>query len=98
MLRSLRCPHCGDQAVTVWRKLEMGPRIWSACFSCGKPVTTRWWASILATLAGLAIIILSFQFESWTIRISVIIFGIMLVVVIQLFLVPLQHAMRRNSA
>jgi hypothetical protein len=96
MLKSLRCPHCGDQAVTVKRKLEMGPRIWSACFSYGKPVTTRWWASILATIPGWGFVILAFQLDSWSYRIPIIIFGIVLSLAIQLFLVPLRFMTDRD--
>jgi len=90
MLQSLRCPHCGNQAVTIWRKLELGFRIQSACLSCGKPVTTRWWASVLGSLPMLGFFILSFNLNSWSYRFPIIIFGILLSLAIQLFLVPLR--------
>lgn len=43
----LACPYCHQPAMTIWKKLTIGPRHSVACRSCGKKITVSK-AAILA--------------------------------------------------
>jgi len=59
-----RCPHCGEQALSAWRKLFLGQVGPAACRSCGgRVVASAWGLALLLPLVA-ASALASFCFES----------------------------------
>jgi DNA-directed RNA polymerase subunit RPC12/RpoP len=52
----LACPHCGQRAMTLWRKCTLGPEASVACAACGKPVGVPWGAIAAAVPVALGIV------------------------------------------
>ena len=54
----LTCPHCGEQAVSVWTKMALGPTTSVRCRHCRKPVSVSRWsiALILALFAAMIVL------------------------------------------
>jgi hypothetical protein len=43
MLPSVECPYCHHPAMSVWKRLVLGP-VWEVtCQACGGRVGTPWW-------------------------------------------------------
>ena len=52
----VKCPYCGNAAMSLMRKSGLGPGRFVSCQSCGKPVTTHSmgvFAAVPAVLGGL---------------------------------------------
>jgi len=47
-MHQLRCPHCGDPAVSVLRKLFLGPALPARCRNCARRVGVPYVWSLLA--------------------------------------------------
>ena len=45
-----KCPHCGKQGISVWRKLNMGLLIPTTCNRCGNKVRIPYYGYFVITL------------------------------------------------
>jgi hypothetical protein len=84
----VKCPYCGLPATTLIRKSAMGPGRIVNCQSCGKPVTTHpiaVFAAIPAFLGGYA----ALHSGSLLGGMVAVAGGLLAMVFIQVFLVPL---------
>jgi hypothetical protein len=64
----LQCPACGQPAMSVSRKLFLGPAVAIACVHCGQRVSVAWTA-MLAIIPFVAMILL-LPVLSWPLRIA----------------------------
>jgi len=84
----VKCPYCGQPAMSLSRKSRLGPGRKIACQSCGKPVTTHSmavWAAIPAFLGGVVFM----KSTSLWLGMAAIAGGVLAMGLIQTFLVPL---------
>ena len=84
----IKCPHCGNPAMSLVRKSGLGPGRTINCQSCGMPVTTHSmgvFAAIPAVLGGFA----ALNSGSLLLGIAAVVGGILTMAFIQTFLVPL---------
>lgn len=54
----LTCPHCGEQAFSMWSKLAIGPTTSARCRHCLKPVGVSWMAKGLILLLFAVMVVL----------------------------------------
>ena len=84
----VKCPYCGNPAMTLMRKSGLGPGRTINCASCGKPVTTHSmaiFAAVPAFLGGFVCL----RSSSLLLGIAAIVAGVLTMAMIQTFLVPL---------
>jgi hypothetical protein len=84
----VKCPYCGNPAMTLVRKSALGPGRIINCESCGKPVTTHSmavFAAVPAFLGGFVCL----KSPSLLLGIAAIVAGVLTMAMIQTFLVPL---------
>jgi hypothetical protein len=84
----VKCPYCGNPAISLMRKSGLGPGRFVNCQSCGKPVTTHSmgvFAAVPAVLGGL----FALRSGSFLIGAASVLAGILTMALIQTFLVPL---------
>ena len=53
----LRCPHCGEQAMPVYKKALLGPGRTVNCENCGLPVSVNTRATYAAMLPMIALLL-----------------------------------------
>ena len=84
----VKCPYCGNPAMTLMRKSGLGPGRIINCESCGKPVTTHSmavFAAIPAFVGGFVCL----KSSSLLLGIAGLVAGVLTMAMIQTFLVPL---------
>ena len=84
----VKCPYCGNAAMSLARKSGLGPGRMINCVSCGKPVTTHSmaiFAAIPAFLGGFVCL----QSSSLLLGAAAIVGGVLTMALIQTFVVPL---------
>jgi hypothetical protein len=84
----VKCPYCGRDAMSLWRKSGLGPARFVNCQSCGKKVAAHWTvilAAIPAFLGGLTLM----KSESLFHGIAAAAGGILIMGLLHTFLVPL---------
>ena len=84
----IKCPYCGNPAMSLSRKSALGPGRAVSCQSCGKLVAAHWigiFAAIPAFLGGFVLL----KSEYSLIGFAAVVGGILLMAVLQTFLVPL---------
>ena len=59
-----KCPHCGKQAMSFWKKCLLGPARSTNCQACGNMVGVPWSYSSIAFLPLILVFILTTSIES----------------------------------
>lgn len=90
MLKKLKCPHCGELTISVFRKLCLGPAVPTTCKACGKKVGVPY-SAVLAVLPLLAAYIGAQSVESSALKALFFICGGLLMALIYLKWVPLEQ-------
>ena len=49
-MKHYACPHCGEDGISLLRKLTLGPAIRAKCKKCGKLVTVKYWHVLLVSV------------------------------------------------
>ena len=94
----LRCPHCGLQALSAWRKLTLGWDQPVACRACGLAVEASSFRAMLATLpvvgGSLVLALIGGLMRGLPWRSTAVLLALLAVaaVLAYLFAVPLQRA------
>ena len=81
------CPYCGQEALSAVRKAMLGPAQYTLCRSCRKRISVGWrsiWA-VVPLLAGLT----AARHLAWPFGIAAMIAGLVAMIVIHVYLVPL---------
>jgi len=86
------CPHCGKPAITVMRKIFLGPGVPVACQACGKSVKITYPAWLKAALPGAAMMIAALFFDSDLLVYGLSFVGLGLMIALHLRWVPLIKA------
>jgi len=57
-MKTHQCPHCGEAAISTWRKITLGYACPATCKSCGKMVGIPFWSTLpmLFFIAGIIFI------------------------------------------
>ncbi len=84
-----QCPHCGKPAITVLRKVFLGPGAPIACQSCDKTIKVAFPTWLKAALPGAAVMIVALFFESDLIVYGLSLVGLGLMIGLHLLRVPL---------
>ncbi len=84
----VKCPYCGNPAMSLTRKSRLGPGRTINCQSCGKPVTTHS-MGVFAAIPAFAGGFLFLKSASTLLGIAAIVGGVLTMGLIQTFLVPL---------
>ena len=53
-----RCPHCGEDGISGFRRLCLGPALPARCSHCGGRVGVPWW-SLATTLPWFAALVMA---------------------------------------
>jgi hypothetical protein len=53
-----RCPHCGQAAISMARKLTLGPASTAACRACGQRVGVAFWPAMMSLVPAIVYVIL----------------------------------------
>ena len=59
-----KCPHCGENALSVWQKIKLGPAAEAECRECGSRFSVPYWSAAL-TLPFLLTVLGGFFFLSF---------------------------------
>ena len=84
----VKCPYCGNPAMTLARKSGLGPGRTIDCAACGKPVTTHplaIFAAVPAFVGGF----LALRYGSLVLGAGAVVAGVVAMALIQTFVVPL---------
>ena len=73
MTPMLQCPACGQPAMSVSRKLFLGPAVAIACAHCGQRVSVAWTA-MLAVIPFVVMVVLTPSL-SWPVLIALWLFA-----------------------
>jgi DNA-directed RNA polymerase subunit RPC12/RpoP len=84
---NLTCPYCSGQAMTLARKMWLGPATSTACKNCGKKVSVPFSAMVEVVPFGAAILAAPFL-GSISGAVVVVITGLAAMTAIHLYLVP----------
>jgi hypothetical protein len=87
-MRGLECPHCGQRALPVWRKLLLGPAVSATCKVCGKKISVSSLA-LLVFLPFAAALVASGEVGSFAVKAGLWAGGVLLVLGVW-YWVPLQ--------
>jgi len=89
-MTKLACPHCGQRAMSVWRKLEAGS-VWSGkCIGCAGAIgipawSLHLWIAIVAVVVAATLIVIP---EYWgAMAIALLAFR----AVVQLYVLPIER-------
>ena len=87
-MSKLNCPHCGKPAISVMRKMWLGPAGRATCKACGKKVSVPYMA-MLAVLPVVPAIFGSALVEPFALKAALWIGGFVAMAVIHMRWVPL---------
>ena len=85
----LHCPHCGEEAISVLRKLFLGPALPARCRRCGHKVGVPY-SSLLAMVPFLGGIFLAGSVGSVPVQAALAIGGFLAMSFIHLNWIPLE--------
>ena len=85
-----KCPHCGEPGVSKMRKMFLGPAIPATCKACGKKVGVPYTAMLAALPFFIAIVASAFV-ESFLVKASLWIAGLLVLSVIHMLWIPLER-------
>lgn len=84
-----QCPHCGNPAITVLRKIFLGPGAPVACQSCNKSVRISFPHWLKAALPGAVVMGAALFFDSEPLVYGLSLVGLALMIGLHLLRVPL---------
>ena len=84
-----RCPHCGKPAITVLRKIFLGPGAPVPCQTCDKTVKVSLPDWLKAALPGAAMMVAALFFDSDLMVYGLSLIGLALMIGLHLLWVPL---------
>ena len=84
-----KCPHCGMQGISVWRKLNIGILNPTICKQCGNKVGIPGYAGAFIAICTIALVSVAFLVDS--IMLKIIVWVVLILIMGGIFLkyVPL---------
>ena len=84
-----QCPHCGKPAISLIRKIFLGPGAPVPCQACEKTVKVTFSDWLKSTLPGAAVMIVALFFDSDLMVYGLSLIGLALLIGLHLLWVPL---------
>ena len=89
-MNKLDCPHCGKRAITVARKMILGPSVPASCRECRKKVGVPY-SSLLAAVPFLVAFLLAPVVQPFALKAALWLAGFTAMTVLHLRWVPLER-------
>lgn len=85
----VRCPHCEEQGISVFRKIILSPGLLATCNHCNGDSSVRYSSWLLAIIPGSILMIVALFMKVSAVEWTLNIVGFILLLLVPLFYTPL---------